>query len=72
MSCKLCKREAEKGGTLCRYHSAALTALKEGYRRWNEAFSGISWADYLNRVKTAEETGQWVKDVVTLEEAGSI
>jgi hypothetical protein len=46
-------------------------ALKSGYAQWNEAYSGMSWGEYLNRVKTAEGTGQWVKDVITLEEGGS-
>jgi hypothetical protein len=31
----------------------------------------MSWEDYLNRVKTAEGTGQWVKEVITLEEGGN-
>jgi hypothetical protein len=72
MSCKLCRRES-KGGSdgLCRYHSDAKAALKSGYAQWNEAYSGMSWGEYLNRVKTAEGTGQWVKDVITLEEGGS-
>jgi hypothetical protein len=72
MQCKLCRREVKKGTELCRYHSEAKMALKDMYARWNEAYSGISWEEYLNRVKTAEGTGQWVKEVITLEERGSV
>jgi DNA topoisomerase I len=70
MQCKLCKREA-KEGQLCKYHGEAKVALRRSYLRWTEAYSGISWKEYLNRVKTIEGTGQWVKDVITLEEGGS-
>ena len=69
--CRLCKnrtRNDAAGGGLCKYHSEARTALKRGYKVWNEAFSGLEWKDYLNRVKTAEGTGEWVKEVIGMEE----
>jgi hypothetical protein len=75
MQCKLCRRETEKGGgggELCRYHSAARDALKRGYESWKEAYPGLAWRDYLNRVKALESTGQWIKEVVTLEETSAI
>jgi hypothetical protein len=73
MRCKLCRRwAAEDGGGggsgLCRYHSAARDALKRAYEAWREAYSGLSWRDYLNRVKALEQTGQWTREVVALEE----
>lgn len=68
MKCKLCKRKATHNVGLCQYHASALDALKRGYELWNEAYSGISWRDYLNRVKTLEDTGVWIKDVISLEE----
>jgi len=68
MPCILCQREVEKGDTLCRYHSAAREALKRGYEAWNAAHSGLSWREYLNRVKALDETGQWIKEVISLEE----
>ena len=71
MRCKLCRRQSKDGAVLCRYHWEAEAALKSGYARWKEAYPGIAWGDYLNRVKTAEGTGQWVKEVITLEEGGS-
>jgi hypothetical protein len=72
MQCKLCRRETKKDGELCRYHSAARDALKRAYGTWEEAYSGITWRDYLNRVKALDETGQWIKEVVTLEEASVV
>jgi hypothetical protein len=68
MRCKICRREAEKEGGLCRYHSAARKELKRGYRAWEEAYSGLSWREYLNKVKALAETGQWIKEVIALEE----
>jgi hypothetical protein len=54
------------------YHSDANVALKKDYARWTKAYSGMSWKEYLNRVKTAEGTGQWIKEVIALEEGGSV
>jgi len=69
MQCKLCKRESEDD-RLCRYHSDAKKALRKGYVTWNDALSSISWKEYLNRVKTAQGTGQWVAEVIAMEETG--
>jgi hypothetical protein len=69
MKCKACERPARKGG-LCAYHARAFAALKKGYDAWNKAYSGISWEGYLKRVKDAEGTGRWVKEVITVEESG--
>jgi hypothetical protein len=71
MSCKLCKRAAEDSEGLCGYHLRARKALREGYRIWKDAYGGISWKEYLNRVKTARGTGRWVREVVSLEEGKS-
>lgn len=72
MQCKLCKRETEKDGDLCRYHSEARDALKRAYRNWEEAYSGITWREFLNRVKALDETGQWINEVIGLEEASMV
>jgi len=71
MQCKLCKRMSEEDG-LCRYHSDASKALRKGYVAWNEALSGIPWKEYLNRVKTAQGTGQWVAEVIAMHETGDL
>ncbi len=68
MQCRVCKREARTDGDLCGHHSEARDALKRAYSSWQEAYSGMSWKDYLNRVKALDETGQWIKEVINLEE----
>ena len=63
--CRLCRREAERGSSsLCVFHARARRVLLDGYRRWSEAYGGLSWKEYLNRIKGRVETGEWVKDVV--------
>jgi hypothetical protein len=32
----------------------------------------MSWEDYLNRVKTAEGTGEWIKEVIALEQGSGV
>lgn len=68
MKCRACGKEAEADGDLCRRHSEARDALKRAYPKWQEAYSGMSWNEYLNRVKALGETGQWIKEVISLEE----
>jgi len=70
MKCRVCERPAKKGG-LCSYHARAFAALKKGFVAWNNAYSNMSWKGYLKRVKDAEGTGQWVKEVITVEESGA-
>lgn len=71
MRCRLCRREAERDA-LCRYHSDARDELKRGYQRWRDAYSGMSWKEYLNTIKRLDGTGQWVKEVVDLMEQQDI
>jgi len=69
MECKLCRREVRaKDGSLCDYHQDARNSLRRAYEAWNIAYSGISWREYLNKVKALEDTGAWIKDVISLED----
>ena len=69
MQCELCRREIRaKSGSLCRYHQEALESLRAGYEAWNAAYSGIAWEVYLDKVKTLQDTGEWIKEVIVLEE----
>ncbi len=70
MKCRLCRREAERGPNLCVFHARAREALLEGYKRWSDAYGGLSWKEFLKRIKGRAETGQWVKDVVEMEGSG--
>ena len=68
--CKLCRRETSNSSEdLCVYHSAARNELKRSYQRWCSAYSEMSWMKYLNTVKGLEHTGQWIRDVIAMEEA---
>ncbi len=67
MQCKICKRMAKNNG-FCAYHGAARDALKKGHAAWKQAYSGMSWDEYLQRVKAIENTGQWVREVIEMEE----
>jgi len=40
--------------------------VESGYKRWNEAYAGISWKEYLQKVRQSAETGQWAKEVAEL------
>ncbi len=69
MQCELCGRSVKsEGGRLCNYHEEASTALRHGYEAWNAGYSGMSWKEYLNRVKNLADTGQWIKEVIVMEE----
>lgn len=65
-ACRLCKRECAPLSTLCEYHLAAKVAVESAYRRWDEAYGGISWKDYLQKVIQNAETGMWAKEVAEL------
>lgn len=69
MRCKVCaRRTKEEGEHLCQYHRGAVETLRKGYSAWNYAYSGLSWDEYLDRVKTLKDTGRWIKEVIALGE----
>ena len=68
--CRICERGVGRSG-LCPYHARALASLKKGYVYWSRAYLHITWKDYLQRVKAAEGTGRWVKEVAEMEESGA-
>lgn len=65
MKCAACSRDARK--KYCKYHLQALEQLKSHYDRWVEAYGGISWQDYLQKLSKMQETGFWVKEVIEQE-----
>ncbi len=65
MECAACSREAKE--KYCKYHLQALEQLQAHYRRWVEAYGGISWQEYLIKLSKIEETGVWVKEVIAQE-----
>ena len=65
-TCRLCKRECAPSSTLCKYHLAAKRSVESAYRQWNEAYGGIAWKEYLQRISQDTETGEWAKQVADL------
>ena len=65
-TCRLCKRECAPSSTLCKYHLAAKRSVESAYTQWNEAYGGITWKDYLQKVSQNAETGLWAKEVAEL------
>ncbi len=65
-SCRLCKRECAPSSTLCRYHLEARRRVESAYGRWNEAYGGITWKEYLQKISRDPETGEWAREVAEL------
>lgn len=65
MKCAACSRETEE--KYCRYHMRALEQLKSHYARWVDAYGGVSWQEYLQKLCKMEETGAWLKEVILAE-----
>jgi hypothetical protein len=51
----------------CFYHNQALNNIKEHYTKWVYAYGTISWDDFLNRLLNMNETGSWIKEVISVE-----
>jgi hypothetical protein len=65
MKCAACSRDAKE--KYCKYHLQALEQLKSHYGRWVDAYGGISWQDYMQKLLKMEETGSWVREVIEQE-----
>jgi hypothetical protein len=64
--CAACHRQASSG-RYCIHHSRALESLSSHYSAWVDAYGGISWQDFLNKLSKMQETGSWVKEVIEAE-----
>ncbi|MBN2228953.1 MAG: hypothetical protein JW779_05105 [Candidatus Thorarchaeota archaeon] len=63
--CPICRRDRTgDDGVFCSYHNEAYGNLKHNFERWNQAFGGITWEEYLEKIDYLENTGQWVKEVI--------
>lgn len=65
-TCRLCARETAPSSPFCQYHLGARRNLDSAYKVWNEAYGGMTWAEYLRRVIQSKETGQWAREVAEL------
>lgn len=64
--CAACHRKV-LSGSYCPYHAQALASLTGHYKEWVDAYGGISWQDFLDKLSTMKETGSWVKEVIAAE-----
>jgi hypothetical protein len=65
--CAACHRTAMSGKKYCSHHSRALESLTDHYKAWVDAYGGISWQDFLDKLLKMQETGSWVKEVIAVE-----
>lgn len=65
MKCRLCERDAISD--LCGRHQAARDQVLLAYPRWSRAYGGLVWEDYLDMVKRNRRTGQWAREVASME-----
>jgi hypothetical protein len=65
-TCRLCKRDCAASSDLCDYHLSAKRNVETGYKQWSEAYGGITWKEYLQRLRQSAETGQWAKEVAEM------
>ena len=65
MKCAACSRDSAE--RYCRYHSQALEQLKSHYDKWVDAYGGITWQEYLQKLSRMDEAGPWVKEVIAEE-----
>jgi hypothetical protein len=64
--CSACSRKASTD-KYCDYHAQSFESLKEHYNQWVKAYGTISWSDYLTKLANKNETGIWVKEVISIE-----
>ncbi|MGB9826974.1 MAG: DNA topoisomerase I [Thermosphaera sp.] len=60
--CAICNREEFSNG-LCMYHYKAREQIDSVYEEWRER-EGISFKDYLEKIKKLKSTGKWVVEVI--------
>ena len=65
--CSLCERPLVPDSSYCNFHKMASIEIKSGFSEWNIAFGNISWERYLETIIGLKETGDWAKQVATLE-----
>jgi hypothetical protein len=65
--CCACSRKVSTTKRYCSYHSQALDHIKEHYMKWVHAYGLVSWNDFLNRLLNMNETGSWIKEVISVE-----
>ena len=66
MKCSACSRSVSID-RYCAYHAEAFENLKDHYNKWVKAYGTLSLYDYLNKLVKMNETGIWIKEVISVE-----
>ncbi len=61
MKCAVCDTEVREG-EFCRFHLKTYKIVLRGYGVWKKGL-GISWEDYLRRIRDNSFTGKWAEEV---------
>ena len=59
--CPICGRDRQN--EFCSYHQTALENLKAAHEKWETA-AGLSWEEYLIKLRDLEDTGRWIVEVI--------
>ena len=63
MKCIICKKEVlENSNQLCQYHTDARNNLKEGFKKWCDAYGELDWKIYIKKIAERSEAGVWVRE----------
>ena len=63
--CPIDNEPLKEKGVFCKNHLRALNGLMNTYKAWDEAFEGLSWDEYLEKiVKEKESVGIWVIELI--------
>jgi len=65
--CAACHRNALPDTKYCLHHKQALDSMTNHYRAWVDAYGGISWREFLNKLLKMQETGSWIREVIEAE-----
>ncbi|HXG07205.1 MAG TPA: hypothetical protein VNI77_07770 [Nitrososphaera sp.] len=65
--CAACYRNALPDSRYCLHHKQALDSITNHYRAWTDAYGGISWQEFLDKLLKMHETGSWIKEVIEAE-----
>jgi hypothetical protein len=66
-TCILCVRKSIPSMRLCHNHDIASNEIREAYATWQEGYGELSWRNYLKKVLSIPETGQWAQEVAKQE-----
>jgi hypothetical protein len=66
--CAACHRKALPDSKYCLHHKQASDNMLSHYKAWVNAYGGISWEDFMDKLLKLKETGSWVKEVIAVEQ----